>query len=89
MKSIVETDADLCEEYEYDEFCVPVFPIFFFFFLNIGLDFDIKFVSLRVSSLVAITKDFIEGNYLNHKVAGISLLSIILNISDDGTSVKE
>ena len=26
MKSIVETDADLCEEYEYDEFCVPVFP---------------------------------------------------------------
>ena len=61
----------------------------FFFFLNIGLDFDIKFVSLRVSSLVAITKDFIEGNYLNHKVAGISLLSIILNISDDGTSVKE
>ena len=57
--------------------------------VNIGLDFDIKFVSLRVSSLVVITNDFIEGNYLNHKVSGISLLSIILNISDNGTSVKE
>ena len=68
MKSIVETDADLCEEYEYDEFCVPVFPNFF---LNIGLDFDIKFVSLRVSSLVAITKDFIEGNYINHKTKSL------------------
>ena len=57
--------------------------------VNVSLDFDIMFSSLRVSSLVVITNDFIEGNYLNHKVSGISLLSIILNISDNGTSVKE
>ena len=52
-------------------FVCPCFRFFFSFFLNIGLDFDIKFVSLRVSSLVAITKDFIEGNYINHKTKSL------------------
>ena len=69
--------------------CISTSLCLYFLKVNIGLDFDIKFVSLRVSSLVVITNDFIEGNYLNHKVSGISLLSIILNISDNGTSVKE
>ena len=75
------------QEFQHEALSPLVFCVFSLQFLYI--DFDIKFVSLRVSSLVVITNDFIEGNYLNHKVSGISLLSIILNISDNGTSVKE
>ena len=55
----------------------------------IGLDFDIIFTSLMVSSLAAITEDFIQESYLIHIVVGISVLNISFDISDDGTSVEE
>ena len=63
--------------------------IVFFLKVNVGLDFDIMFTSLIVSSLVVITEVFIQENYSIHIVVGISLLNISFNISDDGTSVKE
>ena len=55
----------------------------------IGLDFDIIFTSLMVSSLAAITEDFIQESYLIHIVVGISVLNISFDISYDGTSVEE
>ena len=46
----------------------------------IGLDFDIIFTSLMVSSLAAITEDFIQESYLIHIVVGISVLNYSLDI---------
>ena len=63
--------------------------IVFFLKVNVGLDFDIMFTSLIVSSLVVITEVFIQENYSIHIVVGISWLKISFNISDNGTSVKE
>ena len=63
--------------------------LFFFLKVYIGLDFDIIFTSLMVSSLAAITEDFIQESYLIHIVVGISVLNISFDISDDGTSVEE
>ena len=62
---------------------------FFFLKVYIGLDFDIIFTSLMVSSLAAITEDFIQESYLIHIVVGISVLNISFDISYDGTSVEE
>ena len=61
----------------------------FFLKVYIGLDFDIIFTSLMVSSLAAITEDFIQESYLIHIVVGISVLNISFDISYDGTSVEE
>ena len=68
-----------------------LYPVMVIFFLKvyIGLDFDIIFTSLMVSSLAAITEDFIQESYLIHIVVGISVLNISFDISDDGTSVEE
>ena len=62
---------------------------YFFLKVYIGLDFDIIFTSLMVSSLAAITEDFIQESYLIHIVVGISVLNISFDISYDGTSVEE
>ena len=50
---------------------------------------SVIFTFLMVSSLAAITEDFIQESYLIHIVVGISVLNISFDISDDGTSVEE